>query len=142
MQPKEPLKRNQWRPLLRGYGFETQNLGEFRTKVGGEVITGFTKHKTNGRIRVFEDTDRDGRFSRRDQLIANGRVEKDFRGMDNPLEFFESGKVKEGLERVETVWDPAGFLTQPILDFFNSDGDLVGRINFVQTSPGWEGCLG
>lgn len=136
----ETLKKGQWRAQLKDYEAVASNLGEFKTKIGGEMITGFTKHRPNGKIRVYEDSNGDGRYGKGDELIAQGRVEKDYRGIDNPLEAFEVGKVKEVLRRVVTEWDPAGFGTMPCLEFKNSDGDVVGRIDFLQTFPMWEGC--
>ena len=136
----KPLKRGQWRSKSEDYKPVTSNQGEFKTKAGGEVITGFTKHKSNGRMRVFEDTDGDGRLSRRDQLIAKGRVEKEFRGTNNPLDFLETGKVKEVWERQEWKGGFPSLAVSPVLEFKNSDGDLVGRFNYLQTFPNWEGC--
>ena len=138
----EPLKKHQWRPLLEDYKPVASDLSEFKTKVGGEMITGFTKHRPNGKMRVFEDTNGDGRFNKGDQLIAKGRVEKDFRKVVNPLDAFETGQVKETLKRIQTEWDQAGFGTRPTLEFTNADGVLVGRIDFVQTFPVWECCPG
>ena len=136
----KPLKRGQWRAQLQDDEPVASNLGEFKTKVSGEVITGFTKHRPNGRMKVYEDSNGDGLYSKGDRLIAKGRVEKDFRGTDNPLEAFEVGTVKQGLRRLVTESDPVGFGVIPTLDFKNSDGDLIGRMNLQQTFPNWEGC--
>ena len=136
----ETFKKGQWQAQLKDYEAIASNLGEFKAKIGGEVITGFTKHRPNGRMKVYEDSNGDGRFSKGDELIAKGRVEKDFRGTDNPLEAFEVGEVKQGLKRLVTDFDPVGFGVVPTLDFKNSDGDLVGRLNLLQTFPFWEGC--
>ena len=91
-------------------------------------------------MKVYADSNGDGRYGKGDKLIALGRVEKEYRGTDNPLEAFEVGKVKEVLGRVVTESDPVGLGVMPYLEFKNSDGDLVGRIDFVQTFPNWEGC--
>jgi len=135
----QPLKRGQWRAQLQEYKPVASNLGEFKTKLGGEVITGFTKHRPNGRMKVYEDSNGDGRFSKGDELLSKGMVEKDFRRADNPLEAFEVGEVKQGLKRLVTDSDPVGFGVIPTLDFKNSDGDLIGRFNLLQAFPFWEG---
>jgi len=136
----KPLKKGQWRAQLEDYKPVASQLGEFKAKVGGEVITGFTKHRPNGRMKVYEDTNGDGRLGRADRLIAKGRIEKDFRGTDNPLEAFEVGTVKQGLKRLVTDFDPVGFGVVPTLDFKNSDGDLIGSMTMQQTFPNWQGC--
>ena len=136
----KPLKKGQWRPQLDDYKPVTSEFGEFKTKINGEMITGFTKHRPNGRMKVYADSNGDGRYDKGDELIALGRVEKEYRGTDNPLEAFEIGKVKEVLGRVVTDSDPVGLGVMPYLEFKNSDGDLVGRIDYVQTFPNWEGC--
>ena len=136
----KPLKKGQWRPQLEDYKPVASEFGEFKTKINGEMITGFTKHRPNGRMKVYADSNGDGRYGKGDKLIAQGRVEKEYRGTDNPLEPFEVGTVKQGLRREVTDLDPVGFGVTSCLDFKNSDGDLVGRIDFVQTFPNWEGC--
>ena len=136
----KPLKKGQWRPQLEDYKPVASEFGEFKTKINGEMITGFTKHRPNGRMKVYEDSNGDGRYGKGDQLIAKGRVEKEYRGTDNPLEAFEVGKVKQGLCRLVTEGDPVGIGVMPCLDFTNSVGDVVGRIDFVQTFPAWGDC--
>ena len=142
----KPLRRNQWRALLEDSEPVTSDLGEFKAKVGDEIIKGFTKHRPNGKMKVFEDTNGDGRFGKNDQLIARGRVIKDFRGSDHPLDVFEVGKVKSGLQREPWEGNSPGFGVSPVIDFMNSDGDMVARLGFVQRSfpifPIWQDCLG
>ena len=139
----KPLKKKQWRALLEDHEPVTSDLGEFKAKLGDEIIRGFTKHGPNGKMKVFEDTNGNGRFDKNDPLIARGRVMKDFRGSDNPLDAFEVGKVKLGLKREITEFDPVGFGVTPSLDFTNSDGDMVAKLGFVQPSfPIWQDCLG
>ena len=138
------LRRKQWRALLKDNKTNTSDLGEFKAKIGDEIIRGFTKHKPNGRMKVFEDTNGDGGFSKSDQLIARGRVKKDFWRTDNPLDAFEVGKVEMRLER-EPSKDgfPPGIGAIPVLDFKNSDGDMVTSLGLIQQGfPIWEGCPG
>ena len=139
----KPLRRKQWRALLEDNETVSSNLGKFKAKVGDDVIKGFTQHKPNGRMKVFEDSNGDGKLSKGDQLIAKGRVMKDFRGIDNPLDAFEVGTVKPGLEREPSKDGSPGLGVSPVLDFTNSDGDIVARLGFVQPGfPIWEGCPG
>ena len=70
----------------------------------------------NGKMKVFEDTNGDGRFDKNDQLIARGRVMEDFRGSDNPLDAYEVGKVKLGLKRKIMEFDSVGFGVTPCMD--------------------------
>ena len=82
-------------------------------------------------MKSYEDSNRDCHDGKGDELIAKGRLSKDFRETDIQLAAFEFLKFKQGLRRLETELDPVGFGVKPTLEFKNSDSNLVGRMNFV-----------
>ena len=137
----KPLKRGQWRAQLENYKPVSSDQGEFKAEIWGQTIEGFTKHKRNGMSKVIEDTNGDGRLSKGDQLIAKGRVEKEYRCMVNPLKALEVGGVEQRLERQDWQNGLPGLGVSPVLEFTNSEGDTVAKFDLQwQFAPNWEGC--
>ena len=119
------MKRGQWRSNT--YSSPASRHNEFKAKVYGETIEGFTKHKANGTMKVYEDANGDGILNKGDDLIAKGKVDKGYRGDKNPLGPFEVGSVKQTWETVEFD-QPAGLGYRPVMEFRNRDGDMVANL--------------
>ena len=121
------LKRGQWRAKLEDYKPVLSDQSEFKAKIWGRKIEGIIKHKPNGKMKVYEDSNGDGIINKGDDLIVKGKVEKEFRGVTNPLDLFEIGSVKQKWETVEFD-QPAGLGLRPVMEFKNSDGDVVAKL--------------
>ena len=128
-----PLKKGQWRSEK----LSDSNFNEFKAQIAGQTVDGFTKHQPNGMMKVFEDTNGDGRLSKGDPIIAKGKVEKEFRCMTNPLDMFEVGKVKQTWESVKFDDSFVGQMLSPVLEFTNSDGDIVAQLDLQLNTRPW-----
>jgi len=105
----------------------------FEVDILGRTVQGFTKQNSRGILKAYEDTNGDGKLNRGDELIARGRVEKQFKGAGSALEDFEAGSVKQEWKTTFSEDFPMPLLT-PVLEFKNGEGERVGELG-LKMSP-------
>ena len=137
------MKKGSWQRLIKFEKgqFDVGNPNQFKVKILGVMIKGFTKQNSRGVLRAYEDTNNDGILNRGDHLIGRSRVEKQFRDSGSALQDFELGSVKRKWETTHIENFPMP-MHSPYLEFRNNQGELVAEMGVTMNPSIWRDDFG
>ena len=126
------MKKGNWqRPFKCEEGtIKAAKYKAFKVEALEQILEGFTMQKRNGVLKVYNDSNNNGKLNKGDQLIAIGKVQKEFRNEIDPISDLGIGSVKQQWSQ---IFDPdiSMLISIPYLELKNSSGEFVSRVDFL-----------